>query len=449
MKKLLFTTLYLLSFAGSFGQKWTSAYRFANVHRPIALESPSSNVVVIATDVGILHSSDTAETWDTAMLVTGLLQMECKGNNCYAITEKQFLKSADKGANWSALSMPMMNSNTRNLTMRVWSDNKVVLWIYDPSGDDSTFYTLDGGNSWINGKTQYTGAPQYIHTENTAFNINTGGASVRVTVDKGKTYASTTLEAWHAEYIIWDFLDSMRGFVSSTTDVSGDGALIEVKIRKTVDGGKTWTGAPWTLSGFTIYEQNVPFPPGPKVYITHFISESTGWFSAYYGNDNNKFMKTTDSGRTWTADTLGWGALGLTINGNTFDVSRIKHIKMLSANFGWAVREPKFGDTAVVLLKYGNSQDSTADTTGGSVNIDEIISNAVSVYPNPSANGFYTIQMPENAEEYTFKVVDLTGRPVGTVKENTVDLATAKAGIYILVITAPDNTVWYQKLVKE
>ena len=448
MKKILFITFCMVLCLGLFAQKWSSAYRFANAHQPVVLESPALNVVVIATQLGILHSADTGKTWDTAMAITGIKEMQCKGNNCYAITEKQLLRSTDKGASWSVLSVPMMRSNTINETMRVWSDAKVVLWIYDPNGRDSTFYTLDGGNSWINGKTNYTGGPVLIHTENTAFDLSFINPTVKVTQNKGSSYTNTSLETYRADYIIWNFLDSMVGYVSSTTDVAGDGATFAVKIRKTTDGGETWTGAPWTTSGLTLYEQNVSFPPEPQIHLTHFINESTGWFSAYYGNDN-KFMKTIDSGRTWTADTLGWDALDMTVTG-TVDVNYIKHMKMHSTDFGWALRRSTLTDTAVVLLKYGvGAQDTTTDTTGGSVTVNEITDRTVSVYPNPSASGIFTIQMSENSEGCKLKVIDITGREVGVVKENEVNLTTAKTGIYILVITAPDNTIWYQKLVRE
>ncbi|HYG15208.1 MAG TPA: hypothetical protein VEC12_05595, partial [Bacteroidia bacterium] len=367
MKKLLFTTCGMVLCLGLFAQKWTSAYRFANVHQPIALESPALNVVVVATNVGILHSPDTGITWDTAMMISGIKEMQCKGNNCYAITEKQLLKSTDKGATWAILSAPMINSGTKNITMKVWSEDKVVLWIFFPNLKDSVFYTLDEGASWINGKTKYLGAPILIHTENTAFDLATFNPTVQVTQNKGNNYTGTSLETYRADYIIWNFLDSMVGYVSSVTDVAGDGAAFAVKIRKTTDGGKTWKGAPWTTSGLTIYEQIISYPPEPQIHNTHFINESTGWFSAYYGNDN-KFMKTTDSGRTWVADTLGWKSLGMTITG-TVDVSYIKHMKMHSASFGWALRRSTTTDTAVVLLKYGQPEFNPS-TVKGRVYID-------------------------------------------------------------------------------
>ncbi|HYG16221.1 MAG TPA: T9SS type A sorting domain-containing protein, partial [Bacteroidia bacterium] len=81
--------------------------------------------------------------------------------------------------------------------------------------------------------------------------------------------------------------------------------------------------------------------------------------------------------------------------------------------------------------------------------INEINGATMTVYPNPSASGIFHVQMPANSEGHTIKVIDLTGREIGTVKENTVDLSSAKSGVYLLTVTAPDYTVWYQKLVKE
>ncbi len=77
---------------------------------------------------------------------------------------------------------------------------------------------------------------------------------------------------------------------------------------------------------------------------------------------------------------------------------------------------------------------------------------AVSVYPNPSASGMFTVATPPTAATGTYAVVDATGRRVaaGTLSgpQTALDLRAQAAGVYALRLTWADGRTLTRRLVR-
>lgn len=100
----------------------------------------------------------------------------------------------------------------------------------------------------------------------------------------------------------------------------------------------------------------------------------------------------------------------------------------------------KFGDKAVYFLNVTTNGD-------GSVGIDDMAENNVSVYPNPVAD---VLNISFNGEIRYVEVYDLVGRMVQRITGNVNQISTneMETGIYVVRV-ATENGVHVQKIVKE
>ena len=100
---------------------------------------------------------------------------------------------------------------------------------------------------------------------------------IKKTTDGGMTWTKQTSGTTNDLYAIY-FSDANKGFVSGDNNT----------ILKTIDGGKTWTQItiPKFSSGFDY--------PNPYFSI-YFLNQDVGWISAFLGIT----LKTTDGGNTW------------------------------------------------------------------------------------------------------------------------------------------------------
>ena len=77
---------------------------------------------------------------------------------------------------------------------------------------------------------------------------------------------------------------------------------------------------------------------------------------------------------------------------------------------------------------------------------------AVSIYPNPSATGHFTVATPATAAAGTYAVVDATGRRVATGAlsgpQTALDLRPHPAGVYALRLTWPEGHTLTRKLIR-
>ena len=86
----------------------------------------------------------------------------------------------------------------------------------------------------------------------------------------------------------------------------------------------------------------------------------------------------------------------------------------------------------------------------GPVGVGEELAASVSIYPNPSATGAFTLRAPTGA---TYVVLDATGRTVAagtaTGPETPLDLRAHATGVYALRLTWPDGRSLTRRLVRQ
>lgn len=77
----------------------------------------------------------------------------------------------------------------------------------------------------------------------------------------------------------------------------------------------------------------------------------------------------------------------------------------------------------------------------------------VSVFPNPSASGRFTLRLAAGAPAgATYAVLDATGRPVASgqlrAPDTELDLCAAPPGVYVLRLTWPDGRTLARKVLR-
>jgi hypothetical protein len=85
------------------------------------------------------------------------------------------------------------------------------------------------------------------------------------------------------------------------------------------------------------------------------------------------------------------------------------------------------------------------------LSVTDFVQNNLTVYPNPTQDKL-TISAKNGLGEATFKLMDLNGRTVLTIKQQlldtvTINMANLQDGIYVLSITG-DNFNFIDKVVK-
>jgi len=111
---------------------------------------------------------------------------------------------------------------------------------------------------------------------------------------------------------------------------------------------------------------------------------------------------------------------------------------------------PEGANTGKISIESGcNLVSTTDDFTISSLGINDLNNEDVFVYPNPTT-GIIRITSSENTTFDTIELVDIYGKKVGIVTENTnqLDISALANGIYLLKIYA-GTTVIQKKIIKQ
>ena len=196
------------------------------------------------------------------------------------------LKTEDSGYTWN----PVFENSSVTYSKFVFYDEQVgIASCGIPNNAHKMLLTGDGGNSW----TEMPSIPLPWHADKamiyvdqtTAFSLGASGMIFK-TMDGGINWLPKKIAIFSANVYKAQFLDVQNGYV--LTNVGGDVGTIGIK--KTIDGGKTWT---------LIYENNV----GRKVDFC-FLTAETGFMLV--GGVDVMVRKTQDGGVTWTDLNFGY-----------------------------------------------------------------------------------------------------------------------------------------------
>jgi photosystem II stability/assembly factor-like uncharacterized protein len=282
------------------------------------------------------------------------------------------------------------------------------------------YTTANGGANWTAvagtptsaatgefGSISYFGTPVLASVVGTHIWFATDDGRVFHSANKGQTWtvADTKLAGPISGLA---FRDEMNGLavLSSDTDLSH-------QLARTTDGGATWT--PVTYQG-PLHGYGISRVPGTSNYLS---------VGADIGNGDTGSSYSRDNGQTW------------------IDLeSTINHLEVeaVSSTVAWT------GALASGIYKLNSAVLGTRQ--------DVALQKAMRVYPNPSADGQFTVQLGSNlGSEAQVSVFDALGRSVHTqtVKAAAnpvvaVDLAQQAAGIYTLRVSSESGAA-QQKLV--
>lgn len=89
---------------------------------------------------------------------------------------------------------------------------------------------------------------------------------------------------------------------------------------------------------------------------------------------------------------------------------------------------------------------TTGTFTTATLGTDTYKRNSVSAYPNPAANIVNIVSVLPVTE---VKIYNFQGVTVATTNTNAIDVSALQSGIYLIKVTAEDNTTWETKLIKK
>ena len=368
---------------------------------------------VVGENGSILKTTNGGAEWVTKTAVKFAYFIGCyfvNSNVGWASGDGGLYKTTDGGDTWNIQNGPS------GLTKVYFADQNNGWTVGGTDGSTpyvgDIFITKDGGTTWTHKTDNTTWARfygiqfvdantgwAYAEVNNTLLKTINGGSDWQIQLNYGTTFEIQGMY----------FIDQNTGFVGGNDGKTG-------ALRKTTDGGKTWTNkAP-----------GLQYGPG---YIKFFDSKNGIAAGQGQGGILGVFT-TTDGGENWNvqATTFPTGVTGFGLEAGFF----------VDKNTGWAV-----GDNGLIL-KYA----STTGVKDKNSNLP-IEFNLSQNYPNPfNPSTIINYSLPK-ASMVSIKIYDILGREVASLVNEMKDAGTYSvqfssenyhltSGIYLYQLKAGD-----------
>lgn len=371
----------------------------------------------------------------------------------------EILRTVDGGANWTRVTTTahFAAPDGFNNLVHMFPDglHGVAFGDANPNTGAGSSYevllTSDGGLTWtrntaaglttIGGSTEY-GLTRSFHGRGNTIWIGAGeqapttggpGGNSRMfrSTDFGVTWQTATVP-FAGPPVDITFKSDLEGLCMNT-ETNGTN-VTRVNLAKTVDGGLTWTSV--TPTG-RLYYFGLDAAQGKFISFGRFLNGTTNTLA--------------DRGYSYSNDGVNWVDVQVQCQFISMDV-----LDADAQGFGGMFTTTADGDGGVykTVTPLGAGSWQHALITKNSE-----VQKALSVYPNPSSSGIFTVQLNGGLKANTaVRVTDALGRTVynrtlnnaSSVNANGVmlDLSAQKAGLYTLEVRTAEGTA-QQKLVIE
>ncbi|UOQ51226.1 T9SS type A sorting domain-containing protein [Hymenobacter cellulosivorans] len=364
-------------------------------------------------------------------------------NTAYAAqwgpTGGEVVKTTNAGTTWTKITGANQYNASGSFANWVYffdANNGVTLG--DPTlGSFEIYTTSNGGTTWTRVPASNLPAPldqfeyglvgSYTALGNTIWAGTTHVEADQETGKPARILKSTDRGlTWTASNVIPIFQGTGQINKIAMIDANNGVAHSGVALAYTTDGGATWQ--PRTFTG-NFFGGDITNVPGTNLIVSVGASVDSPTSLAQYGSSYS-----ADNGATWV------------------DIDRNK--QYTSVDF--ASRTAGYAGGFTDANGAGGIYKASTTILGTSRNTE--LQNALSVYPNPSATGVFSLKLSSAIKAGTnVRVFDALGRQVLNQQLNataiasqlaTVDMSKEKAGLYTLEVRT-ENGVAQQKLVIE
>ncbi|NSW44540.1 MAG: M6 family metalloprotease domain-containing protein [Bacteroidales bacterium] len=323
--------------------------------------------------------------------------------------------TSDGGATWTKQTTASFAGSTAfPNVVHFWNQNEGFC-MGDPNGGYFEIYTTsNGGNTWtrvaqsnipapLSGEYGYTG--MYDVYGNTVWFATNKGRVFKST-NKGATWTVSQVSGF-TDFSSLAFNDANNGI--ATQKIISNNTITDIYVRKTTDGGNTWTTLTLPSNVFITDFDAIPGFAGKWVSVGKNLS---GTFGSSYSED---------FGQTW-----------ITIDSNVQYIS----CKFLDNNTGWAGGFNTIPNTNGIY-KWHN----LTNINNNVLQIETLL------YPNPTHNLFYIYT---NTNQFFIEIYDLMGKLIFShnSNQNTININTQEwiKGCYIVKIIS-GNAIKTEKLI--
>lgn len=430
MRKIFFILSIILISSLSFAQSWVYLGALPTNDAVNSISVVNENIIWVCGDATLCYrSTNGGFNWIAAY--TGLPGGNLYGisavdaNNCWVGTGTgSIYRTTNGGTSWT-LQISVAGSFINGIKM---FNSSFGVYTGDPTGTGQPYQnrtTTNGGTNWVLSPTSPIAANEFgvINAwdwiDSLTFWI--GSANTLPNATSAKIYKTTTgfNGAWTSATVMGNggaqgLYYQAVAFINATSGMAGSNGS---NLRKTTDGGVTWT--------------NVTNPPGLTTYSAinmHGFKDNSGLIRVVVNvaTSDYRVFKTTNLGSSWTQETLPSQG---TING-------FQHMQFLNQSLGFA------GGNAGTFFRYG--PPLAVDPNNHNVPTEFSLQQN---YPNPF-NPSTTIKYSvPNAGNVSVKIYNNLGMEVKTVinkfhstgnYQETVNMDGFSSGVYFYTMQSGD-----------
>ena len=365
--------------------------------------------------VSCITAVDTSHAWIAMYSKTGTFSH----GGVYATT--------DGGTTWTHQSTALFNNKASFPDIIHFWNTQDGVCMGDPVNNYFEIYTTtDGGVHWtpvptsnipysFSGEAGWTDL--YAVYGNTIW-FGTNKGRIFKSTDKGLHW--TVAAAGLTNISTLGFHNDSIGVVTDVTYDQTSGAVTSYQMKKSTNGGSTWTTV--TPTGHYFKSDLAVVPDAPGMLISTGISQTLALSGSAYS---------LDEGNTWTM---------------LDDSIQYTTVKFYNSSVGWAGGFNENSTSRGIWKWLGIPSTGVGEIPGNS---------GIKIYPNPTS-GIVHFSVPDAGRLFEISIYDIQGKLVKQIQngettgshEYTLDLSSLKKGFYVAVLKTDKTTIKRKIVVK-